>query len=85
MMKLALEIDCSSEDLEWLKSEITDLCNEELGGPPVFQQWDVSRRTEDIPAWWWQYKKANPDDKDDYDKLKHCCSRFWKDFCDCMR
>ena len=42
MMKLTLEVDCSSEDLQWLKSEITDLCNEELGGPPVFQQWDVS-------------------------------------------
>ena len=38
-----------------------------------------------IPEWWHQYKKANPDDKDEYNKQKHCCPRFWKDFCDCVK
>ena len=40
---------------------------------------------QDIPEWWWQYKKANPHNKDEYDKREHCCSRFWKDFCNCVR
>ena len=40
---------------------------------------------QEIPEWWWQYKKANPHNKDDYNKREHCCSRFWKDFCNCVR
>lgn len=38
----------------------------------------------EVPKWWGAYKKANPNDKDEYNKRKHCCARFWKDFCDCM-
>ena len=38
-----------------------------------------------IPEWWEQYKKANPNDKDEYNPREHCCSRFWKDFCNCMK
>jgi len=37
------------------------------------------------PEWWAEYKRANPDDKDEYDPIAHFCSRFWKDFCNCMR
>jgi single-strand DNA-binding protein len=38
-----------------------------------------------VPEWWADYKKDNPDDPDEYDPLKHCCARFWKDFCNCNR
>lgn len=38
----------------------------------------------EIPDWWENYKKYNSDDKDEYDP-KHCCARFWKDFCDCVK
>ena len=37
------------------------------------------------PYWWDSYKKANPNDKNEYDPKIHCCSRFWKDYCNCMR
>ena len=37
------------------------------------------------PYWWADYKKANPKDKDEYNPRFHCCKRFWKDWCDCMK
>lgn len=37
------------------------------------------------PEWWKYYKEANPSDKDEYDPQKHCCERFWKDWCNCMK
>lgn len=37
------------------------------------------------PYWWEQYKKMNPNNKEEYNPKKHCCSRFWKDWCDCMK
>jgi hypothetical protein len=39
----------------------------------------------EIPKWWEDYKKENPTDKDEYNPSKHCCRRFWKDFCDCIK
>lgn len=39
----------------------------------------------EIPDWWFKYKKENPNDNDEYSPSKHCCRRFWKDFCDCIR
>tara|TARA_R100000742_G_C4230550_1_gene52225 strand:+ start:295 stop:456 length:162 start_codon:yes stop_codon:yes gene_type:complete len=36
------------------------------------------------PKWWKAYKEANPG-KEEYDPWKHCCSRFWKDWCNCMK
>ena len=38
-----------------------------------------------IPDWWAGYKERNPDDKDEYDPRKHCCAKFWKDWCNCMK
>ena len=37
------------------------------------------------PEWWKAYKEANPDSKEEYNSWTHCCSRFWKDWCDCMK
>ena len=37
------------------------------------------------PSWWANYKKANPKDKDEYNPKVHCCKRFWKDWCDCIK
>jgi len=39
----------------------------------------------EIPKWWEEYKKENPTDTDEYNPSKHCCRRFWKDFCDCIK
>jgi len=36
------------------------------------------------PYWWVNYKEANPKNKEDYNPKVHCCSRFWKDFCNCV-
>ena len=38
-----------------------------------------------IPYWWDSYKKDNPNDMDNYNPSKHCCRRFYKDFCDCIK
>jgi len=37
------------------------------------------------PEWWTKYKEDNPEDKDEYDPLRHCCKIFWKDFCECVK
>jgi hypothetical protein len=37
------------------------------------------------PFWWANYKKANPRNKEEYNPRVHCCKRFWKDWCDCMK
>ena len=42
-------------------------------------------KKKEVPNWWKLYKKNNPQDTDEYDPKKHCCSRFWKDWCNCMK
>lgn len=49
-----------------------------------FEKEEILEQSE-VPNWWNQYKKANRNNKEEYNKSKHCCSRFWKDFCDCVR
>lgn len=44
----------------------------------------MSEEKIEVPYWWESYKLANPNDKDEYDPKKHCCSKFWKDFCECV-
>lgn len=41
--------------------------------------------TVEIPEWWIEYKKSNPNEKEEYNPKKHCCRRWWKDWCDCVR
>lgn len=73
---------------KYWSSVVTD---EPLMSKPVnFEEWydkEVEQqpiKSETVPDWWYQYKKYNPEDKDEYDKSKHCCATFWKDFCDCI-
>lgn len=51
----------------------------------VIKSLESSSKKIEIPDWWKDYKLANPDDIDDYNPQKHCCKRFWKDFCDCVK
>lgn len=58
-----------------------------IKGKLSFWEFEKEAITEnlEVPEWWNQYKKANPNNKKEYNKNKHCCSRFWKDFCNCVR
>ncbi len=41
--------------------------------------------TKNAPDWWDEYKRVNPHDHSQYDPKKHCCKKFYKDFCECTK
>lgn len=76
IMDRLIYLQYSGDYVYWLESKVKE--NELLHS--------VSNSNEIIiPKWWHEYKRANPSDKDDYNPKKHCCSRFWKDWCNCMK
>ena len=39
---------------------------------------EVTTSDDSTPSWW-------TGDKEDYDPRKHCCARYHKDWCDCIK